>query len=435
MDLITQATSKRYIMKKHNIILLSILALCSAVSCVNEMGPNGGTYANKGELVLSVNANTPATKAVTQVDDYPVIIKNAADVVIFSYETVQEVPEKILLDVGYYNVESHTPGQMQKKMTSPYYGGESKVEIKTGISSKAEVTCTMQNTKIAVNYGQEFTEVFKSWTITIDDGSTTALVFNHKDPRSNGQTVFYWHFDNNVCKVTLNFVGQTHDGSTISQRYDISKSQIEHGGYDNDSECFTGGDALSFTFTPQESTTGTIDSISMQISIAFDESGEDINVDVTDDPQYDPEPEPGPGPEPAENTIVLSMPAPITLPEADTSKGDVSISTPDGIKSLKVHVTSTSGDMIGALEEVANQYEGVDLVGGCEVVDNQNLVSFLGNLGNELSVPTKGDKNYTFPVGQFFGFLVVLPGEHSFHMDVIDMVGNKKSGTLVITVP
>ena len=99
-----------------------------------------------------------------------------------------------------------------------------------------------------------------------------------------------------------------------------------------------------------------------------------------------------------------------------------------------VKVNSSSEEMMASLEGVAEEYAGVNLVSGCEVVGNQNLVAFLGSLGKEITVPAQGDKDYTFPVGQFYLFLGILPGEHNFVMTVTDMEGNTKTGTVKVTI-
>lgn len=96
-------------------------------------------------------------------------------------------------------------------------------------------------------------------------------------------------------------------------------------------------------------------------------------------------------------------------------------------------VISTSEDMNSSLADLNTEY-GVDFIGGTEVVANQNLVKLFEGLGQPLAVPAVGDKEYTFPVGNFFGFLMVLAGEHQFALTVTDMDGNKKSGTVKVTV-
>ena len=58
-----------------------------------------------------------------------------------------------------------------------------------------------------------------------------------------------------------------------------------------------------------------------------------------------------------------------------------------GLKSVKVNVDSSSDEMMEQLAAVADEYPGVDLVNGCEVVGNQNLVAFLASLGKTITVP------------------------------------------------
>lgn len=422
-------------MKTYNIIVLAALAALCFASC-NET--DSSPYGKKtGTLCVAVSEDTPEVKSINQVTDFPVDITTAAGVSVSHYETVAEVPSSIILDVGKYNVSSHTPGAIRRRMDEPYYGGSKEVEIIAGNTTIADVICTMQNTKIAVVYGGDFFDVFKTWVITIDDGTDTALSFSDEDNIKNNQTSCFWQFINQTEGVTLNFTGYTKEGnSRITQKFTIRKSQAETG-YDNDKAYFTGGDALVFTFTPEEATSGKIGSVTLDVKIEFTETEESITLDVEDVPTYEPgEDDPvGPDNPPAEKYIKLTLPEPMTIDAGtDPSLGDVKIEAEKGIKTLIVKVESTSEEMIDALNGVYAEYPKVNLVGGCEVVENQGLVDFLGSLGKEITVPSQGDKNYTFPVGQFFGFLSLLPGEHTFKMTVADMAGNEESGTIVLTV-
>lgn len=428
-------------MKSHYIIVSSLLACAGLASCsVREASP----YMNKtGELSLNVTEDKPKTKAVSQVSDFPVDIFDAQGNAVAHYETVSLVPQKVVLDVGTYSVESHTPGTLNRRMNDPYFGGKKQVEIIAGNTTQANVVCTMQNTKISMVYGGDFFTVFKSWAITLDDGTDTALSFSDQDNVSGGQVVCYWYFVNETDAVTLNFTGYTRDGNNrISQKFIIKKSQSETG-YQDDKTYFTGGDALVFTFTPEDATTGKIESISIQAEILFSETEETVIVDVEDVPTYDPgEDDPGTDPDtpPATNPIKLTLPEPITLEMqgltcvTDPALGDVKIEAQNGIKTLMVKVESSSEDMVNSLQAVAEEY-GLDLLSGSDAVGNTTLVEFLGSLGKEITVPQQGDKEYTFPVGQFFGFLGILPGEHNFIMTVTDLQGNTNSGTIKITVP
>ena len=191
-----------------------------------------------------------------------------------------------------------------------------------------------------------------------------------------------------------------------------------------------------------ESTSGNVTEILINADVTFAESETTIPVDVTVASLTPGTDEPGTGDDPTpggDDLITLTIPAPVTLSAdesatADPSTGDVTMAAQNGLKSVIVKVQSSSDDMMEQLAVVADGYPGVDLVNGCEVVGNQNLVAFLGSLGKEITVPDEGDTNYTFPVGQFYLFLGILPGEHNFLMTVTDMQGNKKTGTVKVTI-
>lgn len=424
----------KVIMKLYRTILLASLAVIGICSCVKE----SSFSKSKGSLSLTVSNDTPVSKAIIQVTDYPVEIKSGANIV-KSYEKVSDIPSTVTMDVGDYTIYSHTPGTMARKMYEPFYSGSKDIKILAGTTTKADLVCTMQNTKITVKYGGDFFKVFKSWVITIDDGSDTALKFTDTDSRTDNGTSFYWYFINQVTEVNINFVGFTaENGSKISQKYTLSKSAIPTS-YDNDKDYFTGGDALEFSFTPEESTSGEISSVTLIAKIEFEETEESVTVNIEDVPTFDPgEDDPGDDDpdHPTLEAIKFTLPAPITLTEGlDPALGDVKIEAENGLMSLTVKVQSNSEDMISSLEQVAQEYAGVDLITGCEVVGNQALVDFLGSLGQTITVPAIKDTEYTFPVGNFFTFLGLLSGEHNFIMTAIDMDGNTKSGTVKVTVP
>ena len=421
-----------------------MLSVATLSSCVSEMPfEQELAKANKGLMELNVNLQKPATRATSEVTDFPVAIYNADGKALYNYNTVAEVPASITMEVGTYVVESHTPGVIAKRMSTPYYQGSESVEILKGITTKAEVTCKMKNSKISVGYDADFLSTFTSWEVTVDDGSGTALSFTNGDPTSS----VYWFFGEEGAKeLTVNFRGTTKEGSTVAARNILTKDQAsEH--YDDDHENFSGGDAITITFTPTESTDGKVSNITITASVVFEESNKTINVNVVDVTNMDDSGDetPGGGSEgpstggETEDAITLTMPKPITLSAddaatADPSSGDVKMEATNGIKSILVKVDSKSDEMMEQLAAVADQYAGVDLVNGCEVVANNNLVAFLASLGKEITVPTQGDTEYTFPVGQFYLFLGILPGEHNFVMTITDMNGATKSGTIKVTI-
>lgn len=415
------------------------MTIFSLTSCLGEELGGDDNSKDKGNLVLDIDLLKPVSRTVSEVKDYPVAIFNSEGKQVASYDQVSLIPEKITLNVGNYSVTSHTPGAIAKKMYFPYYAGSVETEILKGIDSKVDVVCKMKNSKISVNYDDDFKNVFDTWEITITDGSETVLSFTNLDPIST----VYWYFgENGVPELVVNFRGVTKEGSTIAARNVLTKDQAEES-YDDDNDYFSGGEALTLNFTPSESTDGKIVGVTINADLTFEESDEDVTVNVVDKPGFeegDPVTPPTPGPGTDDNTsITLTLPAPITLSAddaatADPSTGDVKIEAVDGIKSVKVRVDSKSDEMMEQLAAVAGEYPGVDLVNGCEVVGNQNLVAFLASLGKDITVPAAGDKNYTFPVGQFYLFLGILSGEHNFIMTVTDINGVTKSGTIKVTI-
>ena len=421
-------------------LLLGCAALLAMTGCVSE-DMTGSS--DKGVLSLDVSTRQPtATRAGEyEVTDFPVTIyKEDGTTRVESYDAVDAMPEKIRLDVGTYVLEAHTPGTMQRQMTYPYYKGTATSEILKDVTTQTTIVCKQQNGSIEVNYDEDFLALFTAWTITFDDGGDQALSI--KNTNGNDPAAVYWAFGENVDKLTVNFRGTTADGNTITASKLLTKDQATET-YDGETTNFGGGDAVVVNFTPVEATTGKV-TIGITANIVFTETSETVTISVVDngtltpenpdDPQTPDDPTPG-----GDDAIVLTLPNPVTLSAddaatADPSSGDVAMKAEKGLKSVKVKVESSSDEMMEQLAAVADEYPGVDLVNGCEVVGNQNLVAFLESLGKTITVPAEGDTEYTFPVGQFYLFLGILPGTHNFIMTVTDMEGNTKSGTVVVTI-
>ena len=430
-------------MKLHKIFLGCAAAL-ALVSCVSEdLSKTAGK--DSGRLQIGVETQDPLkTRAdAYTVTNFPVTIYNEDGTTkVQSYDAVSAMPEQILLPTANYLLEAHTPGVMERIMSAPYYKGTELSVIQKDVTTQSTITCKMANTSVSVHYDQDFLDLFTSWTITFDDGTDNAISFTNED--GNTPAAIYWDLGDGVEKLTVNFRGVNRDG-TITAKNELTKSQATET-YDGQSANFAGGDAVVVNFTPVEATTGYV-TIGITATI-FGQAAEEVPavVQIVDNGTFTPddgngdEPNPGDDPQPGDdNAITLTLPAPVTLSAdesatADPSSGDVAMAAEKGLKSVSVKVLSSSDEMMEQLAAVADEYPGVDLVNGCEVVGNQNLVAFLGSLGKEITVPTQGDTQYTFPVGQFYLFLGILPGTHNFVMTVTDMDGNQKSGTVQVTI-
>lgn len=423
-------------MKIYNNILAGTLTLMAFASCMSEDLESKFTAGgDQGTLELGVELLQPARRDVSTVN-FPVVIKDASGSVVKEYATVAEVPASIVMAVGSYTVESHTPGEIAKSMSNPYYKGASDVEIVKDVTSPVNVVCKMANSQVSINYDEEFRNVFTAWEVTIDDGSETALSFT----QSSKTNTIYWYFgETGVKQLVVNFRGTTTTGNTIAARNVLTKNQSSTGGYDDDNTNFTGGDLITLNFAPTESTEGNITGITLTANVVFDETAEDINVGVIDVPGLNDPTGGGDNPGGGDTEgITLNLPADIAMAvmgadDLDTSLGDTYIAAGAGLKSIKVRIESSSNDMNKSLQDLNKEYN-VDFLTGAEIVENQNVVLLFNSLEQTLSVPEQGDKEYTFPIGNFFAMLQVLVGEHRFHLTVTDMNGNTQSGSLLITV-
>ena len=90
-------------------------------SCVSEELPSGLERKENGSMSINVDMLRPSSTRAVETKDFPVKITSTKDnTLIKSYDKASEVPNKITLPVGNYFAEAHTPGELQKIMTTPY---------------------------------------------------------------------------------------------------------------------------------------------------------------------------------------------------------------------------------------------------------------------------------------------------------------------------
>lgn len=418
------------------ILMLGALATMCLSSCMNEDFPSADS--RKGSMSLTVDQLAPSATRAVETADFPVAIYSMEDNQEFvSYEKASLVPSKLVMPVGNYYAEAHTPGVLDKIMSTPYYAGRDDFEILQSINTVSTVVCRMANGSFTVRFTDTFAEAFNSWTVTIDDGTASAIIYTSDRDGLNPATL-YMRFEENVSSLNVNFVGTTVSGNRITASNTLTKKQASEQ-YDSDTEFFSGGDAIVIIFNTVESTEGDVTGVTVNASISFEESEEDFDMEVEDNvTEEEGGDTPGDGgdtPGGDSSAIIMDLPEDMTVSATtDPSLGDTYISAANGLKSIVVKMSSTSEAMISSLQDLSANYAGVDFIGGAEVVGNQNMVALFSDLGQTLAVPSVGDTQYTFPIGNFFTLLAFLPGEHTFTLTITDTQGNTKNGVLKLTV-
>ncbi|MCF2583457.1 DUF4493 domain-containing protein [Bacteroides caecigallinarum] len=419
-------------MKLFNIFSLGVLMACAFSSCEmkKELTSDLEESFEMGALELDVTVKQPVSNSRAEsnvpTNDFPVVIQGTSEGiedVKKEYNTVDGVPETIQVPVGNYNVSSHTPGELQKKMDAPYYAGNTDITVTKDIETVANVVCKMANSRIQVNYGDEFKTSFKSWTITVDDGSETALTFTNED---ENPAPVYWLFGENVKSITVNITATTTSGSTVKDRRVFTKSDASEN-YEDVGDAFTGGDAIEINMGVTESTTGNVTGITINANITFENHEDTVDIPI--------------GPTPPGGKVTLNLPDDVTYSKGAgdaPASADAYIASEAGLDKIIVTIVAGNDAFQAILVELTMDGQSfLSENGGVDLIDNSDFGNIVATVGSQ--APTDGCKEYTFPIGAFFTFLDMTgatdPGKsHEFHITVTDKNGNEATGVFKVTI-
>lgn len=431
-------------MKALNQIGMALCLLVGLASCeMREEILGKKESQGSGLLSLSVEAIAPKvqTKSVVVTDNFAVSIVGVSDEVkdyTKDFDRVSDLPASIELPVGTYNVVSHTPGDLKKRMDHPYYLGDKDLLIEKNKDTQANVQCKMRNSRIQLNYSVEFLAAFQSWTITLDDGSGIAYKVEHDNTIGTTPKVGYYAFEENGAEyVTLNIRATTVTGNTITFSQPYYKADAETGYEEEDDPNFKGGDALIITLDPKAPdapTSGTI-GIDVTVNVLFANSDTEVKIEVNDKNQT-PDPKPDPDPTPGEQEPSMVLPAGGTYSATEIPVDlNAILKTPAGLESAIVRIETDNANFEKTLQDVAFDKPGA-LLTGADLVGNNAMQTLFNGLGgdNPKQTPQKGETEYEFPISAFSTFLGMFVGTHTFHIELTDVNGKGATGSLTLTI-
>jgi hypothetical protein len=404
-------------MKTLNIAALGLLATVSLTGCEMRDEIWGGSNNNdKGTLEIGVTVKQPISQSRAEdvsTEDFPVTVKDADGAVVKQYAHLKDVPESILLPVGDYVVSANSDLTLEKNMSEPYYGGEQSMTIQKGLTTQTNVTCKMKNSRMAVEYGDDFLAGFSSWTIVIDDGTDQIHTYRSTD---TDDSVVYWLFEDGVTTITVNISATTVDGNTVSESRSFCKADANEK-YDDVDENFTGGDALVITMGATSASTGNITGVTITASITFENHEENYEIPVT-----------------------VNTPITIEEPEGHTYlTNGVAVEGDTYPKNVELDVTTTRG--IKSAYLTVNSDENASLVAyaatlGLGVESPVDLTSSAAqSLSSYFNLPTANAKTYNLVFGDaFMKMLSGYEGEHRVRLNIVDVNGNSFSRTIYFTV-
>ena len=401
-------------MNKLNIFALSAALVACVSSCElkDELSGDRNTSTEMGVLDLSVavqGAETRAEETVPAAGDMWVEVTGTEEGVEPVYNGLySEMENPMRVPVGTYTVKAHTQGEIQKQMSTPYYGGEAELDIQKGITDEATVVCKVMNTKVQLNFAEGFEGRFSDWTVTLDNGKESVLTFT-----SETAPIYWYLAEDAVSELTLNFTGTTvpaegEEPQEIPWQKSFSKSDADN--VDNDNSNFTGGEFLNITLDVNEE--GTDENNHPQISFDINvdltwntEDGEQtVQIPVEDvtvpvEPGGDEDPE-----QPEDSAITIGdngtgyLTNGVTVTQGGPYPKDVAVvmNVKNGIKNLYVKIVTTNSTFEGMVADMG-------LVDG----DGMDLTSEKASgLSTFFELPEVGATDYTFTMSDMlFGLL------------------------------
>lgn len=467
-------------MKKLNILLLGGLLAFGLASCEMKdelWGEKEST--DKGLLDLGVALKkAQQTKAGGETDDFPVIIEKTDGTQVDSL-TYSEINGPVELTVGTYTIRAHSAEKLEKRMKVPYYAGETAVTIEKGSTAKADISCTMKNTKIQFSLSTLVGAGYDSWTVTAN--AEGGFIYEVKSGTDNVAPV-YWYLNNSVSDINVDITA-TKDGKTYKGHKTFSKKDANEMYEDDDSQYFGGGESLIIQIDPKPAedggdeggdsgdggdeggdggddkpTTpeqGTIDDFEISVDITFEDSEDTVNIPVdgtgsgdsstttpggdgteekpddggntgggtTDDGEED---------KPTDTAITISdngtgyLTNGVTVTDGKYPDNvAVVMNVPNGIQNVYVKISTTNTTFEGMVADLKlTEGNGMDLA--------SDAASGLSSL---FALPEANATEYTFTMSStLFGMLGAFSGKHDFSLTVIDAEDNQASATLTINI-
>lgn len=242
-------------MKKIYLSLIAVLlVVLTAVSCQQEDGLKG----NVGYLRIAVGTNAyvdtrsvpeeynPEQIALQILDSKNEVVQETDD-----WEELKE--EQIRLAPGTYTIKASSNGfdGSESGFDIPYYAGSQQVTIESGKEVTANITCTLANVKVTVNYDESF-QKFASATATVASEleGIGSLDFKMGDELKPG------YFPVGDLKVTVkvtNKAGTSHSQTTEitgvkARKHYILNFKVAEAGGINKPNVTINGEEFTYTF-------------------------------------------------------------------------------------------------------------------------------------------------------------------------------------------
>lgn len=355
--------------------VLAAAVLLLAFSCAKR------EYGGTGYLTVSLGMGDPSEITVRSAeapsDDMVFSLSIVGDDGVHRYSVADYrtlATEPLAVAAGWYTVTATSGNDSAAAWGSPYYSGSQRILVKPERTNTVNITCTLANTMVTVEFTDPIPELFQDYRVTIENDNGEALTF----AKSNG-TVDNTGYFQPTGTLTYTLIMVNADGLTYSNGPNVitgvQANQHYHFKFSMaDESAQTGG--FTLTIIVDETTVYN----EYQLKMNFDANGKPITS--TDFP-------------------VTNV---ITVIEGSTESHKATFLAERGIASLVIHHADA-----GLLEFGLPQW--TDLV-------TTQIISSVTNLGISCNVVDWGSTEAEI---DFTNFISRLPiGDYTFTTTVID---------------
>lgn len=167
------------------LMLLGFLAL--SLSGCEEDRQSGAA----GRLSLRLSADGAVTDVTTRsadedipdVKDFSMTMLQG-DKVQASWDKLADYDEDTTFPVGTYTVKASYGDMENEGFASPYYEGSTDVVIQSGTTTEVEATCKLANTKITIEYTDDFKSYFKTYSAKVKSELGSEITFKSDETRA-----------------------------------------------------------------------------------------------------------------------------------------------------------------------------------------------------------------------------------------------------------
>lgn len=169
----------------HVFIMLSVLAM--VVSGCEEDRHSGAA----GKLKFHITATGTVTDVTTrsgeedvpEIGDFSMAMLQDGKVQA-SWDKLSDYDEDTTFPVGSYTLRAYYGDMEQEGFASPYYEGTSDVVISGGATANVEATCKLANTKITIEYTDDFKTYFKTYSSYVQSDAGSEITFKSDELRA-----------------------------------------------------------------------------------------------------------------------------------------------------------------------------------------------------------------------------------------------------------